>query len=81
MIDSNKQDTDDKMRKKYYEFIKIKSEVTKIMTIIKEMMFQNHHSSSDKMQSPKAQYNNTVVPSNRKAPPSESGHHMKNYGM
>ena len=66
-IDAN----DEKMKKIYYEFTDMKSEMTDIKTYLKHVLVQNQNSSPDHMDSLKDQDINYEVPDNKKAPPLE----------
>ena len=46
---------DKKMKKRYSEFTKMKSDITKTKTMFKHMMVQNQHSSPGNKDSPKYQ--------------------------
>ena len=73
-IEANKQYTDNKMKKHDSEF-------TVIRKILKQLMVQNHNSSPDKVEPPKAQDCDTVVPANKKAPTLEGERSMKFCGI
>ena len=55
----------------------MKSDITKIKTMFKHMIHQKNNSAPGKMDSLKAQYPDTVVPTNKKAPQLEGGYSMK----
>ena len=83
-IDGNKQAVEEtkKTLKKYEsEFTKINTEFTNIKTTISQLLVQNQHSSLDKVDSLKSQYQDTVVQANKKSPPLEDGKSMNIGGM
>ena len=84
MIDTN----NEKMNKRYSESEKMKSDMkkiysdfTKIKKMFTHMMAQKQNSLPGKMELFKAQYPNTVVPTNKKPPPLGGGNSIKIGGM
>ena len=72
-IESNKQDSDDKMKK-------LTSDLTGMIASMMDQIKMSK-SSPDKKDSPKAQDTTTVVPANKKSPPLEGENSTKIGGM
>ena len=72
-IESNNQYSDEKVKNLTADLTRITASIMDQIKIPK--------SSPDKKYTPKAQYNTTVVPDNKKYTPLEGGHSTKNGGM
>ena len=57
------------------------SEFTNIKTIIAQLLIQDKNYSTDKVDSPKDQDTDTILPGNKIYSPLESGHYMRTGGM